>query len=69
MMMEKLAQAGEGDISTIISTIMCKVGVYVPAEKADTIPLFLLFPCMYSVDYTTYPYMDQESYSHPHACM
>jgi hypothetical protein len=31
-----------------ISTITYKVVVYPPAEKADTLPLFLLYPFMYS---------------------
>jgi hypothetical protein len=32
-----------------LSTNTSKV-VYAPAERADTLPLFLLYPCMYSVD-------------------
>jgi hypothetical protein len=32
-----------------ISTITYKVVVYDPAERADTLPLFLLYPYMYSV--------------------
>ncbi len=32
-----------------ISTITYKVLVYAPAERADTLPLFLLYPYMYSV--------------------
>ncbi len=36
-----------------LSTITHKVGVYAPAEKADTLPLFLLYPYMYSVILTT----------------
>ncbi len=31
-----------------ISTISYKVVVYSPAERADTLPLFLLYPYMYS---------------------
>jgi hypothetical protein len=57
-MMEKLAQPGEGGgrgrvhahpLSLYISTITYKVVVYVPAERVDTLPLFLLYPYMYSV--------------------
>ncbi len=33
----------------IYSTITFKVVVYAPAERADTLPLFLLYPYMYSV--------------------
>ncbi len=33
-----------------ITTIMSKVVVYAPAERADTLPLFLLYHYMYSVD-------------------
>jgi hypothetical protein len=52
--MEKSAQPGEyGEglhaHSLSLSTIMYKVVVYVPAERADKLPLFLLYPCMYSV--------------------
>jgi hypothetical protein len=32
-----------------ISTTTYKVVVYAPAEKADTLPLFLLYPYMFSV--------------------
>jgi hypothetical protein len=32
-----------------ISTIKNKVVVYAPAERADTLPLLLLYPYMYSV--------------------
>ncbi len=53
IMMEKLAQPGEGKgvqaTLFIISTITYKVVVYAPAENADTLPLFLLYPYMYSV--------------------
>jgi hypothetical protein len=31
------------------STITYKVAVYAPAERAETLPLFLLYPYMYSV--------------------
>ncbi len=55
IMMEKLAQAGKGGglhacpSPFTISTITYKVAVYAPAEMADTLPLFLLYPYMYSV--------------------
>jgi hypothetical protein len=32
-----------------ISTITNKVEVYVPVEREDTLPLFLLYPYMYSM--------------------
>jgi hypothetical protein len=32
-----------------LSTITSKVVVYAPAERADALPLFLLYPYMYSV--------------------
>jgi hypothetical protein len=52
-MMEKLAQAGEcgGARSPLftISTITYKFVVYAAAEKADTLPLFPLYPYMYSM--------------------
>ncbi len=32
-----------------LSTIMSKVLVYAPVARADTLPLFLLYPYMYSV--------------------
>ncbi len=49
IMMEKLAQADEGGGCTrpppfTISTITYKVVVYSPAERADTLPLSLLYP-------------------------
>jgi hypothetical protein len=34
---------------TIISTVTFKVVSYAPAERADTLPLILLYPCMNSV--------------------
>jgi hypothetical protein len=56
IMMEKFAQDGEcggggGACPPLfsISTIHYKVVVYAPAERADTLPLFLLYPYMYSV--------------------
>jgi hypothetical protein len=55
-MMQKLAQAGEGGGEGVacpspfmISTIMYKVVVNAPAERADTLPIFLLYPYMNSV--------------------
>jgi hypothetical protein len=51
--MEKSAQPGENGGCTpnpfTISTVMYKVVVYAPAERADTFPLFLLYSYMYSV--------------------
>jgi hypothetical protein len=51
-MMVKLAQPGEGGGAGhppfTLSTITSKVVVYAPAERADTLPLFLLYPYMYS---------------------
>jgi hypothetical protein len=49
IMLEKLAQAGEvGGVHAhppfTIFTIMYKVVVYAPTERADTFPLFLLYP-------------------------
>ena len=53
IMMEKLAQPGEGGKCTpftfTLSTITYKVVVYTPAEREDTLPLFLLHLYMYSV--------------------
>ncbi len=54
IMMEKLAQAGEGGGGArpppfTISTITYKVVVYATAERAETLPLFLLYPYMYSM--------------------
>jgi hypothetical protein len=53
IMMEKLSQPGEDEGARpppfTLSTITDKVVVYVPAERADTLPLFLLYPYMYSV--------------------
>ncbi len=54
-MMVKSAQPGGGGGCTALpppftlSTIKSKVVVYAPAERADLLPLFLLYPCMYSV--------------------
>ncbi len=54
IMMVKSAQAGEGGVHApppfTLPTITSKVAVYAPAEcKADTLPLFLLYPYMNSV--------------------
>ncbi len=55
IMMEKLAQGGEGGAGGArpppcnISTITYKVVAYAPAERAYTLPLFLLYLYMYSV--------------------
>ncbi len=45
-MMEKLAQPGEGGGARPppFITITYKVVVYAPAERAGTLPLFLLYP-------------------------
>jgi hypothetical protein len=54
--MEKLAQPGDGRVALhapppIFHYIYhhYKVVMYAPAERADTLPLFLLYPYMYSV--------------------
>jgi hypothetical protein len=51
--MEKFAQAGEVGGARpppfAIFTITYKVAMYPPAEWADTLPLFHLYPYMYSV--------------------
>jgi hypothetical protein len=55
LIMKKLALAGEGGgggarpSPFTISTITYKVEVYAPAERADPLPLFLIYPFMYSV--------------------
>jgi hypothetical protein len=53
IMMEKLAQPGEGGRCRpspfTLSTITYKVVLYAPAEREDTLPLFLLHLYMYSV--------------------
>jgi hypothetical protein len=61
IVMEKLAQAAKGGGCTptpfhFINTITYKVVVYAPAERAVTLPLFLLFPYMYSVVPFLYPH-------------
>ncbi len=45
-MMKKLAQAGARLPPSTLSTIMYKFVVYAPAERADTLHLFLLYPYM-----------------------
>ena len=57
VLMEKLALAGEGWVAHAhppftITTITYKVVVYAPAERADTLPLLLVYPYMYSVGKT-----------------
>jgi hypothetical protein len=54
--MEKSALTGEGEggrgarLPPIhLITIMYKVAVYDPAERADTLPLSHIYPYMYSV--------------------
>ncbi len=52
-MMEKSTLTGEGGDAgqppfTLV-TITYKVAVLAPAERADTLPLFHLYPYMYSV--------------------
>ncbi len=53
IVMVKSAQHDEGGGARpppfTLSTIMSKVVVYTPAEMADTLPLFLLYPYMNSV--------------------
>jgi hypothetical protein len=57
-MMEKVAQAvrvgGAAPPPVIISTVTYKVVVYAPAERADTLHLFLLYPYLFSVGFTVY---------------
>ncbi len=56
IMMEKLAQPGEGGGCTptpyTLSTITYEVVVDAPAESADALPFFLLYAYMYSVGQT-----------------
>jgi hypothetical protein len=53
-MVEKLAWSRvKGCTPTPLSLYHHKVVVYAPAERADTLPLFLLHPYMYSVIKTT----------------
>jgi hypothetical protein len=48
--MVKSAQPLRAGISCTLSTISSKVLVYAPAERADTLPLFILYSYIYSVD-------------------
>ncbi len=58
IMMEKFAQADEGGVGVYAHPLllylpphtMLTVEVYAPAERADALLLFLLYPYMYSVD-------------------
>ncbi len=53
IMRVKSAQAGEvGDCSPTPFPSTYKVVVYASAERADTLPLFLLYPYMYYVVYS-----------------
>jgi hypothetical protein len=56
IMMEKFAQTGEGGGCTptpfTLFTITYKVVVYAPADKADILPIFLLYPYKDSVENT-----------------
>ncbi len=58
IMMEKSTLAGDegGDPCFTLVTITHKVFVYAPAEREGTLPLFHLYPYMYSVVRTTYLY-------------
>jgi hypothetical protein len=49
-MMVKSAQpgAGVGVHALLLSTIISKAVVYAPAERADTLPVFLFYPYVYS---------------------
>jgi hypothetical protein len=53
ILMVKSTQPGEGGGARppplTLSTIASTVEVYVPAERADALPQFLLYPYMYSV--------------------
>ncbi len=50
IMMEKSPLAGEGGgVHAQAITIPHEVAMYAPAEGADTLPLFHLYPYMYSV--------------------
>ncbi len=56
IMMEKSAQPGEGRGCSgarpspfTISTITYNFVIYAPAQKVDTLPLFIHYPYMYSV--------------------
>jgi hypothetical protein len=49
--MEKLAHPPT-PLSLYLSTITDKAVVNAPAERADTLPPFLIYPNMYSVGYS-----------------
>jgi hypothetical protein len=51
-MIEKFAQPGEGGRCTI-STITYKVAVYATDERAEILPLFLLYPLYVLCGYVT----------------
>ncbi len=61
IMMENVAQSGEGEGSRpppfTLVTIMYKG----PAERTDTLPLFHLYPYMYSVVWRSPSYSRKES--------
>jgi hypothetical protein len=66
-MMEKLSQAGEGGGARpppfTLSTITYKVVVYTPAERTDTLPIFLsTLPYMYSELPTQYSFLPTFKY-------
>jgi hypothetical protein len=68
IVMEKLAQAVEGvgvarPPPLTISTITYKTVVYAPAERADIILLFLLYPYMYSVVAAAYIDHEQKEFT------
>jgi hypothetical protein len=44
-----------------LSTITSKVVVYAPAKRADTLPLFLLYPYMYSVVHSELRQTDRQT--------
>jgi hypothetical protein len=46
IMMEKSAQPGARPPPFTISTITYKIVVHAPAKRADTLPIFLLYPYM-----------------------
>jgi hypothetical protein len=62
---EKLAQPGEGGGARpppfTLVTITYKVAVYAPAERADTLPLFHIYPYMYSVVWRSPSFSRKES--------
>ncbi len=47
--------------SPFLSTITSKVVVYAPAERAATLPLFLLYPYMYSVVHSELRQTDRQA--------